>query len=367
MLLFIQSTTPTVLKFCPAQQLNPLTFHKTLRTRVRRYSISSCNIDNRQTSAKLVTPQWLFNRLSSSSQNTHSNEQSVSIIDVRGRVVKKGGRVDEGFQPVEYISDKYEYLDNDHIPNATFIDWRTIDLWGPNELLDELCDHGVERQKPICIYDCGDMLFATRLWLALLSVGCTNVHVLNGGWKEWKNQYEHHNEMISFDTACPLTLYRDFYGSEEEREDETSVLKRIGQLSVQIDDMRQIVEQNISVATNLIIDARSKKQFSGTERRAKRAGHIPTAVNLLYRLLLNEDGIGLKSDDQLQQIFAEFEIGESSQISQIVCYCNGAVASSLVFFCLVRCGCHSQLPIRNYCGSFNEWGNHDDTPIHSFS
>lgn len=300
---------------------------------------------NDSTPAKLVTAPWLADQLKA------GKGDEITILDVRGRVVKSEGRVEQGTQPVDYVADDNDYFAA-HIPMAKFVDWRKIDLADHVQFCDDMAQLGVCRTRPICVYDWGDMLFATRLWLALVSMSCEDVAVVNGGWASWDAL----GGEVSLNTPCPLTSYSEFDTLLEE--------SKRPHMSVSLNEMRDIVQRHkANDAETLIVDARSVKQFSGIERRSKRAGHIPGAINLPYRSLLNDDGIGLREDAALEQILRSYGANQISQGHRNgVCYCNGGVASSMVLFCLVRCGAPWGL-VRNYCGSFNEWGNLTDTPI----
>lgn len=296
-----------------------------------------------KTPAKLQGPDWLASEINS----FHADE--LSILDIRGRVLKPGGRVSSGLQPFEYIADDEAYFGG-HIPGAAFVDWRKIDIARHHELCDMLSLLGVERHRPICVYDWGDMLFATRLWYALCAIGCQNVTMLDGGWKAW----DAYDGPVSVETMCPLKSYSELESTYDE--------KHVPRETVPLHEMKGIVENmNAGERDVIIIDARSKRQFAGEEHRAKRAGHLPGAINVPYRTLLNENGIGFLGDEQLCAVFQQRGLLDGNE-SEYVVYCNGGVSSTVVIFALVRCGV-SYERIRNYCGSFGEWGNLDDTPL----
>lgn len=268
----------------------------------------------------------------------------ITVLDVRGRVVKKGGRVERGFQEVEYVCDDNDYFGG-HIPSAKFVDWRRIDVVDHMGFCDDMSQLGVERLDPIVVYDWGDMLFASRLWFALVTMGCEQVYMLNGGWTAW-DRYE---GAVSLETACPLKTYSELESKlgHDERP----------KASVSLEQMRDVVEGDRGEV--IVVDARSARQFDGRERRSRRAGHIPGAINVAYATMLREDKVGLLPDDEMIKALREkVEVGKFEYVT----YCNGGVASSLLLFCLVRCGVPLHR-VRNYCNSFNEWGNLADTPL----
>lgn len=332
--------------------------------------VPDMNPSNNNTSdATLVSTSWLYDNL-----------QDVIVLDVRGRVEKIGPLITEsGFQQVQYIADKDSFLEKGHIPTARFVDWREIKVGTPDEIErfceDVLSPAGVYNNSTVVVYDWGDMLFSARLWLALKIVGCENVALLNGGWMSWNDDMS--DCPVSYDSECPLKLHSNFEASSPRD------AKLWGKASVGLKEMQDIVDRNTAsssssppgnetddegsndkYAKTLLVDARSKKQYSGVERRNIRSGHIPTAMNLPYRELLNENGIGFRADEDIKQkLTTSTTLTNNNDVSQIVCYCNGGVASSLLYFCLVRHGFDKAATIRNYCGSFNEWANLPELPV----
>lgn len=335
-----------------------------------QFEVLDVNSSYNARDARLVSSDWL-----------RDNLQDVTVLDVRGRVEKVGPATESGFQEVRYVADEDAFLDEGHIPNARFVDWREIKV-GTDEEIERFCedvlsvsglynDNNDGGTTVVVVYDWGDMLFSARLWLALKIVGCEKVALLDGGWRSWTNMKD---SPVSYDTECPLKLHSNFAASSP-----TDV--QLSKASVGWKEMQAIVDRNIMsswpgteqtgddndngrVASTLIVDARSMKQYSGVEQRNMRSGHIPTAVNLPYRQLINDNGVGFRNDEDMEQkLTALMTTMESKTVSQVVCYCNGGVASSLVYFCLVRHGFNTAATIRNYCGSFNEWANMPELPV----
>lgn len=376
-----------------SSRLDKCCFPQRRRIQVVASRVTSVN----ETAAKIVNASWLVKQLKSGDERG----PNVTILDVRGRVMKCDGRVQSGFQRVKYVADDEAFAD-EHVPTANFVDWRNVDLSQKRRIRDDMIRCGVIPTKPVCIYDWGDMLFASRLWLALVSLGCVEVNILDGGWASWKANKaicESYDQTVSdvenlpregtectVESSSPIKKcgYTSQAISEWIATAESDSEERLKE-SVSLADMRKIVAQlrheNDGLAGNekrrsriasnkndnnaefIIFDARSAKQFDGIEVRSSRGGHIPGAINVPYRLLLKDDGRGLRPDAELRQILKQSGADAIwNKSKKAVCYCNGGVASSLLLFCLVRCGA-GWGSVQNYCGSFNEWGNLMDTPI----
>jgi 3-mercaptopyruvate sulfurtransferase SseA len=130
------------------------------------------------------------------------------VIDVRG-TVRKAGRVDQsGFQRVEYVAGDAAYF-NGRVPTASFLDWLGLCSQSLEEFREGLAERGLAQSTPVCVYDGGSMLFATRLWKSLLDVGFDplSTHVLNSGWAAW----DEYDGPVDLEIVCPLQAYTPFY------------------------------------------------------------------------------------------------------------------------------------------------------------
>lgn len=236
-----------------------------------------------------------------------------------------------------YLADRDAYQDS-HVRTARFVDWRRLRAGCPT-----LADAAKGAEGNVYIYDWGDMLFATRAWFVLRCAG-VRAHVVNGGWRAWMRM----GGMVELGG-----------GSEIEIVDRESGKKERNCISLR--EMKEIVQMK-DKAEVILVDARSARQFSGVERRARRAGRIPGAVNVPFRRMLREDGGGMLETEQLRAVLTECGVLRGDDGTRFVAYCNGGVASTLVIFALIRCGVRFDRAC-NYCGSFNEWGNVTDTKV----
>jgi thiosulfate/3-mercaptopyruvate sulfurtransferase len=107
-----------------------------------------------------------------------------------------------------------------------------------------------------------------------------------------------------------------------------------------------------------IIDARTPKEFAGEDIRALRGGHIPGAVNVPWVLSVNDDGT-FKSVKELEKLY--LKDSSLKRRSPTLAYCRIGERSSLTWFVLKYLLGFSN--VRNYDGSWMEWGNCVGVPV----
>ncbi len=110
-------------------------------------------------------------------------------------------------------------------------------------------------------------------------------------------------------------------------------------------------------APTRILDVRTAAEWVGTDLRARRGGHIPGARHRCFVDLLNEDGTFRPLDQMLSLIRASG--ADPTEIRAT--YCQGGVRAALVWFVLHELAGFED--VRSYAGSWEEWGNRDDSPI----
>ena len=237
-----------------------------------------------------------------------------------------------------------------HIPGAVKVDWHTelndpvtrdyVDGEGFAKLLG---GKGISRDDTIVLYgDKNNWWAAYALWVFAL-FGHEDVRLLDGGRAKWEA------EGREYTTEVPQREPVDY--PVVQRDDTT---------------LRAFKEDVLQNLGKPLVDVRSPEEYSGErttapaypEEGALRAGHIPTARNVPWARAVAEDG-GFKSRAELDAIYrAELGIGDDDEV---IAYCRIGERSSHTWFVLRHLlGVKN---VRNYDGSWTEWGSAVRVPI----
>jgi thiosulfate/3-mercaptopyruvate sulfurtransferase len=259
---------------------------------------------------------------------------------------------DPGVRIVESNEDPLLYLSG-HIPGAVEVDW-TTDLNDPlsRDYIDEngfqtlLRRIGVDENITIVFYGDKNNWWACYAFWVFQLFGFTNTRVMDGGRLKWEKEgRELTRELPSYPPTTYTAQKRTDGGVRAFRDEVLAHVRSGGQL----------------------VDVRSPAEFTGERLHmpdypnegALRGGHIPGAKNVPWGRAINpEDGTFLAASD-LRKIY-EGELGfDPSQAT--VAYCRIGERSSHTWFVLnYLLGFED---VRNYDGSWTEWGNSVGLPV----
>lgn len=236
-----------------------------------------------------------------------------------------------------------------HIPNAVKIDWQA-DLQDPviRDYIDadrfaELCARaGIGNTTTVVFYgDKFNWWACYALWTFKL-FGHADCRIMNGGRQRWVD------EGRELTTEVPTPAPAEYRAPS----DNTAAIRAFR------DDVRAHLARG-----GRLVDVRSPGEYSGEllhmpdypQEGALRGGHIPTAVNIPWAKAVGEDG-RFKPEPELRELYADLLDGD-----EVIAYCRIGERSSLTWFVLRYLLGHEK--VRNYDGSWTEWGNLVGAPV----
>jgi thiosulfate/3-mercaptopyruvate sulfurtransferase len=254
------------------------------------------------------------------------------------------------FRIVESDEDVLLY-ETGHIPEAVKIDW-VNDLNDPvirdyidAERFARLCEHkGITRDTTVVFYGDKSNWWACYAFWVFKLMGHANCVIMNGGRQKWVDE---HRALVETRSTYPETEYSLAGGNRGIRILRDEVLVH-------------------SSAKKPLVDVRSPQEFSGElthmpdypQEGVLRGGHIPGAKSVPWARATNEDGT-FKDRTGLEAIYLK-EVGLRPD-DDVVVYCRIGERSSHTWFVLTYLlGFKS---VRNYDGSWTEWGNVVGLPI----
>jgi len=278
----------------------------------------------------LVSADWLEGRL----EEVERDDPSLRVIEV-------------DIDPSNY--------ENGHIPGASCFDWKhdlqdteTFDVPTQSDFETLLGQAGVTPDSTVVVY--GDMMnwFAAHAYWLLTYYTHADVRLLDGGRDYWLNEdYPLADEVPTFTTQSYTVTGKPDDTIRADRE-----------------DVAEAMEQGIPM-----IDVRTPEEFRGEilappgwNEGVQRGGHIPGAINVPWSEVIEPDS-RFKSISDLHGLFDIEEMGPEAEDIDIITYCRIGERSALMWIAL-----HELLEydrVRNYYGSWVEWGNTVGAPIES--
>jgi len=237
-----------------------------------------------------------------------------------------------------------------HAPGAIAWNWTTElqdrvtrDILSKEQISELLSRSGISNDDLIVLYGDNNNWFAAYAYWQLKIYGHENVKLMDGGRKKWLAE----NRPLTTDVPTPAR---------------TNYVAKEPNLALRAHS-RQILDK-LNQAGFGLVDVRSPQEFSGEllappglSETAQRAGHIPGASNIPWVQAVNEDGT-FKSAEELRALYAAKGITPDKEV---VTYCRIGERSSHSWFVL-----HELLgfpSVRNYDGSWTEWGSMIGVPI----
>ncbi|TVR58720.1 MAG: sulfurtransferase [Candidatus Competibacteraceae bacterium] len=237
-----------------------------------------------------------------------------------------------------------------HIPGAVNFSWhRDLNDLVRRDIVSQenfealLSQAGVGPDTTVILYgDTNNWFAAWGAWVFDI-YGVDDVKLLDGGRAKWEA------ENLTLSTRAPEYAPTDFKVAEVN-----------SALRARLPDVLAVVEGQSEAK---LIDIRSADEFQGkifappgVIELAVRAGHIPGAVNVPWVKAVNEDGT-FKSPEELKKIYAEAGVDGGTPI---ITYCRIGERSSHTWFALTQLLGYE---VRNYDGSWTEYGNTVGLPI----
>ena len=241
--------------------------------------------------------------------------------------------------------------DQGHVAGAIGLNWRTDlqqhpvrDLIEKKQLEELLSKNGVTPDTTIVAYGDNNNWFAAWFFWLLKYYGHRDVKLVNGGRAKWIAEKR------------PLS---------NEVPSHAKTAYRAGTPDASIRALRDYVLDKVVSGNEKIVDVRSPKEYAGEllapenlpQEGAQRGGHIPGAQNIPWATAVAEDG-RFKSSEELKAIYGSKGIDGRGET---IAYCRIGERSAHTWFVLRYLLGHER--VRNYDGSWTEWGSLIGVPI----
>jgi thiosulfate/3-mercaptopyruvate sulfurtransferase len=257
---------------------------------------------------------------------------------------------DEGLVVAE-VDENPDLYDQGHIRGAVKLHWRD-DLQDPIErdLVEKdaferlMGSLGISNDSTIVLYGDKNNWFAAFAYWYLKIYGHEDVRILDGGRQKWIDEGRNL-------TSDPPSIAPASYTARDRDES--------------IRTYRDSVRESIGDSDKALVDVRSPQEFSGEliappgyeQEGAQRGGHIPSAQSIPWAQAVRDDGT-FKPADELRSLYEGKGVTADKAVTA---YCRIGERSAHTWFVLRELLGYQD--VRNYDGSWTEWGNLVDVPI----
>lgn len=257
-----------------------------------------------------------------------------------------------GMRLVEVDYDPVNAYQKGHVDGASLIWWKrdindpvTRDIIDKKQFESLMSRNGISTDTAVVLYGDFNNWFAAFVFWVFKYYGHDNVRIMNGGRKKWELENRAYTtgepdlEPVAYDAQPPDEGLRAY-----------------------LFDVRRALNRDDTV----MVDVRSPAEFSGQitappeypMENAQRGGHIPDANNIPWATAVNDADGTFKSADDLRQ---NYEPKGVTADKDVICYCRIGERSSHSWFVLKYLLGYPR--VRNYDGSWTEWGNMIGNPV----
>ena len=252
---------------------------------------------------------------------------------------------------VAEVDENPDVYDEGHIRGAVKLHWRE-DLQDPIErdLVEKddferlMSSRGIGNDTTLVLYGDKNNWFAAYAYWYVKIYGHEDARILDGGRQKWIDEQR---ELTTDEPTVEAATY-----VAQERDES-------------IRTYRDAVRKTIGADGQALVDVRSPQEFSGDlvappgyeQEGAQRGGHIPSAESIPWAQAVRDDGT-FKSAAELRELYAARGVTEEKSVTA---YCRIGERSAHTWFVLRELLGYED--VKNYDGSWTEWGNLVDVPI----